>query len=132
MQYKRPEKELTNAVDNSLAADLTVVLGSSMRVYPACNLPSYSYSREAGPGSFVLVNLQKTPYDEFCEADPSGSGRPKGLRVFSKIDDFMKLVMKELKLEVTQFELDSFIEECKKSLKGVKNDPDFKVPETTE
>ena len=34
-----PERELTNAFDHAGKADLCIVLGSSLRVRPACQVP---------------------------------------------------------------------------------------------
>jgi len=107
-----PEKELKNASDHSVKADLTIVLGSSMRVQPACNLPSYSYEKG---GKFMIVNLQKTYYDEFCT-----------IRIFSKIDDFMQLLMDKLKLKVDKFEVDAMMKELVDEMKLIKIDPDHK------
>jgi NAD-dependent SIR2 family protein deacetylase len=53
-----PEKELNAAIGASNAADLTLVMGTSMRVRPACQLPTYCLDNE---GKMVIVNLQKTP-----------------------------------------------------------------------
>jgi len=41
----------------------------------------------------VIVNLQKTPYDENC-----------ALRIFAKVDDVMDLLLKELNIEIQPFE----------------------------
>jgi NAD+-dependent protein deacetylase sirtuin 6 len=51
-----PVKELTKAVSHSEKAELTIVLGSSMRVAPACNLPFKNKKSKN-----VIVNLQITP-----------------------------------------------------------------------
>ena len=58
-----PEKELSNAIRESNAADLTIVLGTSMRVRPACELPTYC--KKSGR-KMIIVNLQKTP----CKSIP--------------------------------------------------------------
>ncbi len=42
----------------------------------------------------VIVNLQRTPLDKFA-----------ALRVFAKCDDFTKLVMEKLGLEIPEFRL---------------------------
>ena len=42
----------------------------------------------------VIVNLQTTPHDKLA-----------ALRVFAKCDDFTKLVMEKLGLEIPQFRL---------------------------
>jgi len=58
-----PEDEFKKAQKNSGKADLALVLGTSMRVRPACELPLMCHNND---GNFVLVNLQKTP----CECIP--------------------------------------------------------------
>ena len=51
-----PEKELQKGIDHSSIADLALVLGTSMRVTPACELPVLNKK-----GNLVIVNLQITP-----------------------------------------------------------------------
>jgi NAD-dependent SIR2 family protein deacetylase len=80
-----PEKELNAAIGASNAADLTLVMGTSMRVRPACQLPTYCLDNE---GKMVIVNLQKTPYDSVASTV-----------VRCTTDDFMTLLMEELKLD---------------------------------
>lgn len=46
----------------SQLADLHLIMGSSMRVTPACNMPMASLTN----GKVVIVNLQKTPVDSIC------------------------------------------------------------------
>jgi NAD-dependent SIR2 family protein deacetylase len=53
-----PEDELTKATQHSKKADLVLVLGTSMRVSPACNLPLYNLKKG---GKMVISNLQITP-----------------------------------------------------------------------
>ena len=89
-----------------------------MRVSPACDLPSYSYERSVNPGKLVIVNLQKTPFDKYCET----SG---GMRIGGKIDDFFKIVMNELNIECQKFEVDTLMENLKKELGKIIIDPDF-------
>lgn len=105
-----PKQTLTNAYENSKKADLTLVLGSSMRVSPACELPSYSYKNG---GKFSIVNLQKTLFDDESEKH--------GLRVFSKCDEFMKMVLDELELTVDEWSLEDDI--LKKQMEGIIVDP---------
>ena len=76
------QKELIPAVEHSEKADMTLVLGTSMRVRPACNLPM------ANPhADMYIVNLQLTPYDN----------RAKEV-VHAKTDMFMQLLLEELGL----------------------------------
>eukprot|EP01084_Bolivina_argentea_P189063 325262_1 len=96
------------------------MLGSSMRVTRACDIPSYCYARDKNPGRFVLVNLQKTNYDECCEE----SG---GFRVGSKIDEFFQMVMDILGIKVDTFTDDAMINSITDEMKKIKVDPDFKM-----
>ena len=64
-----PWKELSITNANFSGADLTIVLGSSLRVNPAADLPFKSKRRKRFPPKTqaVIVNLQPTPRDD--EAD---------------------------------------------------------------
>jgi len=65
-----PDVALSSAMKASKAAKVVLVLGTSLRVQPACELPFYN--RKA---TSCIVNLQKTPYDSkttvrtFCQTD---------------------------------------------------------------
>eukprot|EP01087_Luapelamoeba_hula_P005024 TRINITY_DN15117_c0_g1_i1.p1 TRINITY_DN15117_c0_g1~~TRINITY_DN15117_c0_g1_i1.p1 ORF type:complete len:322 (+),score=53.50 TRINITY_DN15117_c0_g1_i1:125-1090(+) len=86
-----PERHLNTATEHSSKADLTLVLGSSMRVSPACELPSLSYKKGGG---FCLCNLQKTSFDDVTKRVANG------VRIFAKTDEFMEAVVRELGLEL--------------------------------
>lgn len=73
-----PEAELRNALEHSNHSDVSLVMGTSMLVSPACELP-------LNAPNLVIVNLQKTPYDSLA-----------GVRVFAKTDDFMQRLMDKL------------------------------------
>ncbi|KAH3758200.1 NAD-dependent protein deacetylase sirtuin-6 [Pelomyxa schiedti] len=109
-----PPATLEKATEESKIADLTVVLGSSMRVSPACELPSLSYDNG---GKFCIVNLQKTSYD----ADCLSSG---GVRVFSDIDEFMKKLMHRLGIIVPAFSTAVDEEMVKREYTRLIPDPD--------
>lgn len=123
-----PEKQLNEAIKHSKKADFVVVLGSSMRVTPACDLPKYSYKNG---GKFSIVNLQKTNYDDDCTIIEDKNGKIQ-LRIFSKIDDFMQLVMKQLNIKVDKFEVDAMMKEITDEMKKIKIDPDHKIDEEQE
>jgi mono-ADP-ribosyltransferase sirtuin 6 len=80
-----PERELKLAIKHAESSDLAIVLGTSMRVQPACSLPSMAISNK---GDLVIVNLQITPYDDESE-----------VRVFARTDLFLERVMKHLGME---------------------------------
>jgi len=91
-----PMSELEKAADNANASDLALVLGTSMLVSPANQFPLQAV--ENG-GKMVIVNLQKTPYD-----------RKAAILIHERTDKVMELLMKELQLEIPQYqsEKDSF------------------------
>lgn len=86
-----PEDELDSAFENAKLSDLCIVLGSSLRVYPAADIPGDMIKRGA---KVVIVNLQKTPFNKRC-----------ALEVHSTIDVVLLKLLKELGLEVPQFQL---------------------------
>ena len=86
-----PEDELENGFRHAQLADLCIVLGSSLRVYPAADMPGNMIKRGA---RVVIVNLQKTPLNKKCS-----------MEVHSTIDDLVLGLMKRLGLEVPSFTL---------------------------
>ena len=72
-------------------ADLCLVLGSSLRVTPAAYVPR-DVKRHGG--KLVIVNLQRTPYDQTAD-----------LVIHSFCDQVMIMLMSKLKLEIPQFTL---------------------------
>jgi len=91
-----PQKPLRDGFAQSEEADLCLVLGSSLTVSPACNMPG----RVAEKGKkLVICNLQLTPYDSIA-----------AMKVHAKVDDLMTLVMKELELEIPSWKLHRRVE----------------------
>uniref|UniRef100_A0A6B2L9C5 protein acetyllysine N-acetyltransferase n=1 Tax=Arcella intermedia TaxID=1963864 RepID=A0A6B2L9C5_9EUKA len=86
-----PDMCLQKAEDHATEADLSLCIGTSMRVQPACNLPLLGHGN---PGfNLVIINLQKTPYDSECS-----------VRIFAKIDEVMLLLTKKLDIEIPHWE----------------------------
>jgi len=56
-----PQRELENAAFEAGKSDLSLVLGTSMRVSPANQFPLQAVTNG---GKLVIINLQKTPYDK--------------------------------------------------------------------
>jgi len=100
-------------MQHTAKSDLVIVIGTSMRVSPACNIPSLSYLKG---GKFVLINLQK------CTPDKE---KHVNLRVHSKCDDFMALVAKELNLQVPEFKQDEVVQELISLVDNLTVDPKF-------
>ncbi|CAF1429137.1 unnamed protein product [Adineta steineri] len=84
-----PDICLDKATKESQLCDLSLCMGTSMRVSPARDLPSMNL--ESGQ-KMVIINLQKTPYDDLCE-----------LRIFAQCDDVMSMLMKELDLTISPY-----------------------------
>jgi len=84
-----PLKALSDGFTYSEEADVYLVLGSSLRVNPAAEMPVTTINKG---GKLIICNLQKTPLDSKCT-----------LRIFAKCDDLMKMVMEELQLEIPPF-----------------------------
>jgi hypothetical protein len=85
-----PEEALNDGFFNSEKADLCLVLGSSLRVTPAANMPLETAQKG---GKLVIVNLQSTPLDKYST------------RINGMIDDVMIRLMKKLNLEIPEFTL---------------------------
>jgi len=84
-----PKKDLQNAREHSKQADLCIVVGSSLEVTPACEIPLFSVKNQ---GKLVIVNLQKTRYDDKAT-----------LRIFGKSDDVFRMIMQQLELPIPSF-----------------------------
>ena len=59
-----PEEALERAFEEVSRADLVLVVGSSLTVYPAAYLPAYARSRGA---RLIIVNLEPTPLDHAAD-----------------------------------------------------------------
>jgi len=77
---------LTNAQNVCKQSDLSISLGSSLTVPPACKLPIMAKKK-------IICNLQKTDYDDDVE-----------VRVFYPSDIYMTLVLEKLKFNMAASE----------------------------
>lgn len=59
-----PEKETAEAFEAAQACDLFIVLGSSLVVYPAAQIPQVAFGSGA---KLVIINLSSTPYDTVAD-----------------------------------------------------------------
>ena len=80
------ENILELGFQNCQTADLCVVMGSSLRVTPAADMPKAT--AENG-GNLVIINLQKTPLDNYAT-----------LCIYGKCDDVMELLMEKLDYQI--------------------------------
>ncbi|KAJ3443430.1 nad-dependent protein deacetylase sirtuin-(6/7) family member [Anaeramoeba flamelloides] len=99
------KKEIDSGYKHSKKSDLSIVLGTSLKVTPAADLPMIPVKKKTG--KMVIVNLQKTPLDDYAS-----------IRIFAKTDDVCKLLMKELEIPVLSFKetLELRAEERRKKL----------------
>jgi len=87
-----PDSDLTLSDTHSMMADLSIVMGSTLQIIPAGNLPTYTKKYQEG-GKLVICNLQPTKQDK--KAD---------LSVHTYVDDVMEMVMKKLGLEIPEYD----------------------------
>ena len=89
-----PFEEFRKAEENSRQCDLAIVLGTSMRVTPAAELPLLARKNGA---KLVICNLQRTPYDGEAH-----------VLLHANTDDLMTLLLKQLGVNVPDitFEFD--------------------------
>ena len=76
---------------NCRIADLCIVMGTSLRVTPAADMPMETC---ANKGNLVICNLQKTPLDNYAT-----------LCIYAKCDDIMNLLMKKLGYQIPTWQM---------------------------
>lgn len=86
-----PEEDLSKAYLHAEDADLCIVMGSSLRVSPANEIPRIVAKKK---GRLVICNLQKTPLDSKAS-----------LSIHSFCDDMMYGLMLRLDLPIPKWEL---------------------------
>jgi NAD-dependent deacetylase len=77
-----PERETAMAFADAAAADVFLVVGSSLVVYPAAGLPRTALEHGA---RLVVVNREPTPYDDHAEVALYGSAGPALSAVAAKL-----------------------------------------------
>mmetsp|Transcript_11146 Transcript_11146/g.15541 ORF Transcript_11146/g.15541 Transcript_11146/m.15541 type:complete len:328 (-) Transcript_11146:199-1182(-) len=82
-----PEPDFSRANQHSEKATLSVTLGTSLQIQPANEMPLAGMQAKPDSAKLVIVNLQKTPFDE--EAS---------LVIHAKVDEVMKGLLKALGL----------------------------------
>ncbi|KAK3688813.1 NAD-dependent deacetylase sirtuin-7 [Podospora appendiculata] len=91
-----PPLTLARAFAEAERADLCLVLGSSLTVTPANEIPETTGRRRCKNGGLAICNLQSTPLDSLVGRD---------LRVYATADDLMTRVMAKLGMAVPDFVL---------------------------
>mmetsp|Transcript_21092 Transcript_21092/g.34014 ORF Transcript_21092/g.34014 Transcript_21092/m.34014 type:complete len:323 (+) Transcript_21092:88-1056(+) len=84
-----PEPDFSRANYHSEKSMLSITLGTSLQIKPACEMPTYGRRKNNKNAKLVVVNLQKTPYDsEAC------------LVIHARVDNVMKGLLGELGMKV--------------------------------
>jgi len=92
-----PRSEIMKAFEHAQKADVCLTLGSSLTVSPAADIPGMvGKANYQGDKSrhLIICNLQRTPLDPYSD-----------VRVHSKTDTFMELLMKEMNLDIPEWRL---------------------------
>merc|ERR1712046_541040 len=87
-----PPEPLELAIQHSSEADVHLVLGSSLLVRPACDMPRTTGKKSGA--HLIICNLQKTPLDDVATS-----------HVFAECDTLMTMLMQELNIEIPSFRL---------------------------
>jgi NAD-dependent SIR2 family protein deacetylase len=86
-----PEYELETSFDHAERADVCLVLGSSLRVTPAADIPERVGERG---GKLVIGNLQSTPLEKLASSN-----------IHALCDDLMRGLMAKLDIPIPEWEL---------------------------
>jgi NAD+-dependent protein deacetylase sirtuin 6 len=109
-----PEDDFERATEECENADLVLCLGTSLRIVPAGDLPTFAKK-------FVIVNLQETPYDSKA-----------ALVIRAKVDDVMKDVLEQLGISNWEYKEEESHKKClvnnkKRKDVSVVNDKNIKL-----
>ncbi|CAF3412209.1 unnamed protein product, partial [Rotaria sp. Silwood2] len=113
-----PKQELEASFEHARKADVCLVLGSSLRVTPAADIPQLV--GEHG-GQLIIGNLQSTPLTELAN-----------LNIHALCDDLMRGLMTKLNIPIPEWELHRRIRITikKQIIKIMGLDPDQDIPYT--
>ena len=78
-----PERELEEAFEHSEKCDVFIVIGSSLVVTPAANMPQVALKNKA---KLIILNKGKTPFDELAD-----------VRIWDKAGEFLPKVITRVK-----------------------------------
>ncbi|VUC28866.1 unnamed protein product [Clonostachys rosea] len=96
-----PGDVLDIALEHGQKTDLCIVLGSSLTVSPANEIPEQVGCRQYSlrwPATLAICNLQPTPQDDLS-----------AIRIFAKTDDLMAKVMEKLEIPIPPFILRRYV-----------------------
>ncbi len=77
-----PEREIDLSMEHSRKCDLFMVIGSSLVVTPACNMPLYALENDA---KLIMINRGETPFDDMAH-----------LRFWEDAGDVMENIVKRI------------------------------------
>ena len=93
-----PDDDLTLSHSHSMLSELSIVIGSTLQIIPAGNMPTYTKKRPQG--KLVIINLQPTKHDK--KADMV-------IRCYA--DEVFEMLFKKLKQGCTFFEHELWLRE---------------------
>ena len=91
-EHELPDSDLSLSDSHSVLADLSIVMGSTLQIIPAGNMPTYT-KKYHPDGRLVICNLQPTKQDK--KAD---------LNIHTYVDDVMRMLMENLGLEIPEYD----------------------------
>jgi NAD-dependent SIR2 family protein deacetylase len=80
-----PEKDFKESMDHAEKADLMLIIGSSLVVTPAADLPLITKRND---GSLVIINKGETPLDKITD-----------IRIWAGASDTLEKVMKKIQIK---------------------------------
>ncbi|EFC45062.1 silent information regulator family protein [Naegleria gruberi] len=87
------QKWFERALEHSKLADVAIVLGTSLKVLPICDLPQLcKFNTYGHKGKLIIVNLQTTPKDIYAD-----------VKINMKTDEFMERLMNGLGYQIPTY-----------------------------
>ena len=91
-EHELPDSDLTLSDSHSVLADLSIVMGSTLQIIPAGNMPTYT-KKYHEHGRLVICNLQ-----------PTKQTKKADLNIHTYVDDVMRMLMKNLGLDIPEYD----------------------------
>ena len=108
-EHELPDADADLADAHSTLAELSIVIGSTLQIVPAGNMPTYTKKYEGGGkghGRLVIINLQPTKHDKKADLV---------IRAFA--DTVMSKVFEQLNVQIPTYEASKDPVKCIRSLK---------------
>jgi len=90
-----PDDDLTISDTHAMMADLSIVMGSTLQIIPAGNMPTYTKKYHSN-GKLVICNLQPTKHAKRAD-----------LNIHTYVDDIMTMLMGKLDLKIPEYNPDT-------------------------